>query len=333
MILPSSSSSHPLLYKGGKDIAALQMLKALCIFLVVQHHICSCIGFALLPFRISVPTFYMITGYFLIGSDGMLHTEKIKRSIIKLLKLTAKIQAIYIAYFILSNLNDPQLLKSTLLSWQTWAKTIFICGPFGYQLWYLPALIEALVVILIAAKYNRCHRLLILSVVGIMLNFILGYFSPTEHQLALYRNFLTDAIPFIYIGMVLRLNEHHITLKLKTLVMLLVGAMILLYLENAFIKPHPWGDLVFMTIPVTLLFFIISLKAVHIGNNPIAVLGRLHSSNIFFYHILVSYLLEDFVKLCNLSSYNSTIYAWEAFIVYFLTLLLSCALRAVSLVR
>jgi hypothetical protein len=132
--------------------------------------------------------------------------------------------------------------------------------------------------------------------------------------------------------MVLRLNEHHITLKLKTLVMLLVGAMILLYLENAFIKPHPWGDLVFMTIPVTLLFFIISLK-VHIGNNPIAVLGRLHSSNIFFYHILVSYLLEDFVKLCNLSSYNSTIYAWEAFIVYFLTLLLSCALRAVSLVR
>ena len=64
-------------YKGQTELYGLQILKFLCALFVVQIHTPSGLRDLLVPvIRIAVPVFFMISGYFLPDSTGVIRKYK-----------------------------------------------------------------------------------------------------------------------------------------------------------------------------------------------------------------------------------------------------------------
>lgn len=112
--------------------------------------------------RIAVPFFFMVSGYFVISNIFNVDKEKnytlIKKSIHKTLKLYCIATIIYI----------PVNLYSGNLSFHngilTLLKDILFDGTF-YHLWYLPAAIIGMLLLVFLLKYFKTRTVLIISIV------------------------------------------------------------------------------------------------------------------------------------------------------------------------
>lgn len=89
-------------------------------------------------FRVAVPYFFMVTGYFLLGKYSLdtsfLNRQKVKLFLIKILKIYSFVILLYLP---LSIINGTITAKTSLL---TWLKLIIFDGTF-YHLWYFPGII------------------------------------------------------------------------------------------------------------------------------------------------------------------------------------------------
>jgi hypothetical protein len=123
---------------------------------------------------------------------------------------------------------------------------------------------------------------------------ILGYDIDVSY-IYIYRNFFTIAIPFMYIGMLIRVNEHKINCSIKALAYAILCVIVLLYAEYILLGRGYVVELMLMSVPLIIFSFIIALK-IRMPNNWFSKLGRDHSSFIYIYHVLVRCLCH-FVKL------------------------------------
>lgn len=118
-----------------EEVQSVNALKFVCALMVVGIHVDFVLrSYVLFLYRIAVPVFFMISGYFLLSQDSTVCKEKVAKIIRKILKLAVWSNLLYIG---LNFCLDRQWLYPvlpTLLSGDT------ICCA----LWYLTAYIQCL---------------------------------------------------------------------------------------------------------------------------------------------------------------------------------------------
>jgi hypothetical protein len=202
-----------------------------------------------------------------------------------------------------------------------WIKLVLYGNTLAHQLWYLTALMQALIVFHLCTKYRLLLRNLpFIVLIGIALFLIVNEVQLLNLSYYYYRNFFTFAVPFMYIGMVIRLNEHRICTLTKPIIMALIAGFLLLYAEYAMLRKPYMCELSVMVILVSIFVFVLALKS-KVRNSLVANIGRNHSSNIYVYHTFVLMLFDTnkFHAIC----YSST----GVFEVFFATMLFSSFLR------
>lgn len=163
--------------------------------------------------KIAVPLFFIINGYFLDLSNTPKVVQHVKRLFI-----------IYIvwALFYLP-VSYPYMDGATLIR-------VFIIGFL--HLWYLPALIGAIIMLFFVNKVIKNRIILVLLAIIL---FSIGYWIQmkdpyTNTEMLKYRNFLFFGFPFVLIGYVLK----KINLKRyrKIMVILTLLGFVILMLES-----------------------------------------------------------------------------------------------------
>lgn len=318
---------------NGKAISNLHLLKAVGAFMVIAIHANGMFPSWIEGWtRYGVVAFLMITGYFLPGTDGTLDTDRIKRDIIKIFKLDVFIQTVYILFHIVRSLYTPGYFDETFLSLHNWI-IFFVTGRFfGYQLWYLHALILALSTVWILTKLHLERLIYVLAFIGPVINLVTGsylfLYSDADLSPFVSRNFLTVGIPSIAMGIWLRRNESRLP-SLRVLLTTFIIAALLSVAECALIiDVKSKGDIMLMTLPSTLLLFSICLRAPQVkASNRLASIGQHHSMNLYLYHVMVIFILYDITILWEVID---DFYFWIYPVTVALTYLLSISLKRVS---
>jgi surface polysaccharide O-acyltransferase-like enzyme len=329
--IPTNSSCRPPLYQGGREIPALQMLKALAAFAIVDIHFGN--GFIrTLPLdRTAVPIFLMITGYFLLNADGYLTLSRIKHTLIKVVKLDLIAQLIYLVMSIIEVAFWTPEKMDLRFSTKALIEVVLVGNSWGGVLWYLHGVAQALVVLYLLVRYNRMKWLPWLSAIGLAICIVVGCYKsailPVEYMKEYYihRNFFTTCLPMMFIGMTIRLNEHKINKSFKQLGWLSFAFLVALYCEYEIVarvlRLHSC-EIYICNLPLAVCLFCAALKAPAMPRlQALVTNGRKHSQNIFLFHGLVQ-------RIVVCPPLRSAIHIYTVSpIIYLLTLLLSLAIN------
>lgn len=297
----SFPSYDDLLYKRDRHLPALEVLKLIAALLVMALHMFP-LSFFNPVFRLAVPVFFIISGFFLMDSTGSIKPEAVKHSLKKILLLTLYANGIYFvgAMIFGANLGFPilQEMKTTYF-WRCFL--IYGDGKFAIHLWYLTAYLQALIIIYLAARFRFGKLLFILIPAGIILNLALGTYSswlPKTFEPYVSRNVLTIALPCLMIGILLR-RWHHRLLSSRAMFILFAALLVAAYAETFFVagfKPGTTalrGDIVAFTVPAAACLvgaFLVIPSSVNFGF--LARWGALFSAEIYIYH-LIPILMTD----------------------------------------
>jgi surface polysaccharide O-acyltransferase-like enzyme len=313
-----------LFYKGDHEITSLQVLKALAAFAIVLIHTDFIAKNYLEPIiRNAVPLFFMITGYFLLNRNGVLILNRVRHTIIKLLKLTIIAQCFYLAVTFIPN---PHKAIEFILKPDQVLSLLFIGGKFGGPLWYLHGTIEALIVLYLAFRFRFARILPYIIVCGLLLNILLGsyaiFWTSGPFPIPIHRNFFTIALPCIYLGMCIRRFEHKIAMSLGKLTFITILLYVLLYVECiGILRKMLLADIFLLTIPTSIMTFAWTLRVRQVSQcSRLANIGRKDSLNIFILHWFIRNTLRE-------TPYDYTSYEWIE--VSILSLLISVTLRKI----
>lgn len=267
-------------------------------------------------FRIAVPTFLIINGYYLYN---IINTNEFFKNQKKLVVLYITWMCVY-SYFWIPNNSSIDIFLNIL---------------FGYHLlWYIPSLILASF-ILRQCRNLRPKNLLFISLflylTGLIIQYIIntGYADTTitneQLKITLYRNFLFDCFPFLCIGFLInKLGITAIFSKLsKKTAYAFLAISICLLLAESIINKEIFGinkpiDLFIFSIPTSITFFLIAKSGTLTGNSKNL---SDFATAIFFAHVLC-------IKATNIAfdliGANNKSFLFFTIIV--LTLILSLAL-------
>ena len=157
--------------------------------------------FTRIIFRIAVPLYLMITGYYILKKS-----LKQKEVLINYLK---KISTIYLSSIIIYSL----FLIKNFSNWQVFLRDIFFTGPF-YHLWYFPALILGIITTYYIIKYiPEKYQIIICAIlyfIGILGDNYYGFLHTADIFTSFYkfvanitgytRNFLFYVPIFLMLG-------------------------------------------------------------------------------------------------------------------------------------
>lgn len=270
---------------------SLDLLKIILAFLVVLHHSPSPIHDIMWPITsCAVPSFFMISGYFLFGKE-ISYNRMMKRAI-RITKIFCwSLLIFYICFWVrheepyIPNLKDICLL-------------VFVNSvPFGLHLWYLTAYIYALIILAILARKNKILWFGYISIVGLLLYFMLDiwhiYYNVPRFLTLIYctRNFFFTAIPMMSLGAMVS-NWKPDSGKTKWIVASLIVFSICAVIEaNTFHLNNHIGDYFFFTIPVSFSLLMLFLNCEIRKQNVLAKWGARYSLFIYLLHpIMISIL-------------------------------------------
>lgn len=306
-----------------KFIASIDALRFLCAILVVALHV----SFYPNPYyRVAVPIFYMITGYFLVSDLPNAPIERILKSILKAVKLTLMANLIY---FVVKFL----ILRQTHLAI---LELILFGDAISFHLWYLTSLIEGLLCIWIIKKYTIYKVVPYLIVLGFLANFILGdyscFFFETPPRIPISgnhtvldcnRNFFTTALPFLLLGGLMP-RFHNVSLRQAGASTVLFGVIMIIE-YNFLLKFYPDGKLCGDTLVSTIFMSMAVMQMFLKMNNSSWVIhttakwGRKFALDIYIYHILIKIIL---LKVISFSPFEINVgknNIWFAVLVFLLT--------------
>lgn len=280
-----------------REFISLNYLKGICAILVVLIHTHLIGKEALIPFyRCAVPLFYMISGFFLMGSDEEWHREKIGRYIKKMLIIWGVTDLVYLLFscFVFTQYNP-----FTDASFSSILRTLFLEAVFGGQfcgpLWYITSYVWVLVIL----RFWKCRPgKFNFMIVGacLLANVLLGSYDfvlPIENIPSYAnRNVLTTALPFVMLGGFLKpfVGSYGKRLSAK----LFFGLLVLCYLELGFLYfiGSRDGD-VFLITPVLSIFaFAWFVNHPDFGKGSwIYKVGKDYSLNIYLFHTLAIWIV------------------------------------------
>lgn len=224
--------------------------------------------------KIAVPSFFIINGYFLDFTDQ----QKVIKYIIKMIKI----------YIVWTLFYLPFLIEKASLSMYPILLTMGY-----YHLWYLPALIGAVICIFFIKKH--IHNKVLIFVFAVLL-FGIGYYiqqtNPYSNlRIFMYRNFLFMGIPFVLLGNIIKGFDFSQYRRLITITAII--SLLALFFESSFyiytygVMPNIYISLI-VTCPLLMIFVLQRSKKKVTLNEDI---GQL-SSAIFFIHPAILFLID-----------------------------------------
>jgi peptidoglycan/LPS O-acetylase OafA/YrhL len=286
-------------YNGKSEIQSLQVLKLFCAFLVIVRHSTNPLRecyFTEIISQIGVLIFAMITGYFLLNSNGELKLSRLKYTAIKIAKIYIVAQLFYFAIWAeMTYKYAPHIITEFFTCPKEIILAIIYGDKFFCGIWYLSSMVEAIGVLALLVKFNKLKWLPYLCLIGFIGKMALGpyRFMWTEIKFEpwQYCNFLTVIVMCLYAGMFIRLNEDKIKASIKSLSLCAIVVYGLLVLERLIIKSAGY-EFEFFTMPFAIVTFMLALKINKIPHTELlAKLGREHSMNIFLWHYFIQLIL------------------------------------------
>ncbi len=218
-------------------------------------------------FRIAVPFFLMVTGYFIIPAS-LKNKETLKKYTLKI----AKIYAISILIFLPLNLYNHYFTNT---SWIGILKDIFINGTF-YHLWYFPALLLGLWItyFLLKIKNNKIKisSFLLLYSIGLFGDSYYGFIKDISFLEPIYhfifslfdytRNGIFYTPIFLGIGYLISQkeikieNKHKVLLVLNFILLIVEGTLLYFYEK----QKHSSMYISLITLSYLLFLFLIQIK-------------------------------------------------------------------------
>ncbi|NDV69272.1 acyltransferase family protein [Dysgonomonas sp. 25] len=230
--------------------------------------------------KIAVPCFFIINGFYI--NSIINNKQKTYAHIKKLIVVYTTWSIIYIGLY--AHSFEIKSIKTLL---------VLLMG-YGH-LWYLPALIGAILMIYITRRVNKVY-LLSIAIFLYFLAYILQRIYTTEPMFIVYkyyffRNFLFFGFPFVFIGYFLfdALKSSTLLCNRKILILAIVIGFALLFIERSImehlIPGYNYGDFyfaLFFLCPALVLFVL----AISRYKNVDGYISKL-ASCIYFAHMLV----------------------------------------------
>lgn len=250
--------------------------------------------------RTAVPLFYMITGYFLINAEGEITQKRLTRLLWKILKLDLAIQLACMLFNLATEFSgiESSLVDtsySAVFSLRGFINTLTVGSHFGFHLWYLNSLIQALFVILLVVKWGKIKLLYWGIPLGLAANLLLGTYGflidgdmSTGYRDFVSRNFFTCALPCIALGIWLRGNAGRLMRNVRLTAGIAVAVLVLAAVEYSALSRcgvTRYGNLFIFTIPLAVLLFLLALRVDGSGfRESLVRFGADYSRNIYLFH-------------------------------------------------
>lgn len=317
--------------------AIFDILKLFLTFLIIVLHFAWSIpdSIRLTLTRIGVPTFFIISGYFLYHSDSNI----VKKRTMKAVKKGIIIAIIAIISYFIAELflfNNTRLLNIKYLIISMLRLAAFQEVDFGF-LWYI---ISYPIGILFAYLINKSSKdstkiCITISAILLIFNLLLGNYSNLLNiniSLICSRNAYFCATPFILIGILLKKHKDCFTHKEKLFISLGLLFFALQYFEftllnKIFIFNHT--DLFVSTIFASICLFT-GLSSLNLNGK---MFYKIFKPNITLYiYLLQSFINKLFFKIPYLRSITSNpCYFLLLFVILFI--LSHCLCSVIELIK
>lgn len=238
-------------------------------------------------FRIAVPIFFIISGFFLYRSDEFQTIYRLKQTFIKIFWITVYANILYLLIKIPHNFNFNFLVD--LILWGD--------KNGGGHLWYLNAYLETLLVMMLFAKLRKLDILWCLIPFLVVLGLLAGKYNTAIHIISynftLSRCFLTVGIPCVGAGYLIAKYKDELLTNIRYPILGLLFIILLSEFEAwlfqcGIIPVQRDADIFAMTIPFAVMLFICCLKFPRLGENSIfEKWGWKYSTYIYIFHILI----------------------------------------------
>ena len=326
--------------------ASLDVLKAICAFLVVCIHVPfpGKVGeyFTALT-RVAVPIFFMITGFF--HADVVLG-RKSKDQIKKIFLLSIKANVIFLVWkFVYNAVKGKQAVHVFVLeafSSDALAKFfLFNDNQVGPHLWYLSAILYVLIIVFLIDRLNAKKVLYYSTPILLLGDLVLGKYSLVflGHEVPYYyvRNFLFVGLPYFSIGNIIRDRYSHIErIGRKWLVSAMVlfsfttiaERMILVSVGKNAVRDH-YLSTTFLAVSIFMYTLVRQGRQGANSNRQklLAKIGREYSADIYIVHPIIITILQVVFSILGLR----TIYVRMApMIVYMGTIVVISVTRTLK---
>lgn len=301
------------------DTRFLNVMKfIMAIFVMVVHfspfktihpllHFISIHGFT----RIAVPFFFLSSGY-LLSERGYIPSDRLKKTLKKLIKLYIFWTFIYSPLILLQLFNTPSPLHWSI----TLVRIFFFEGSF-IHLWYFVASIIGLVMVTTLQRFIKTRfifsLLIMLFILGVMgdsyygLSITIPYLSTFKTTLFQFinttRNGVFFAPIFIYTGMLIKQFQPHF--KRHTLFISFILILTLSFIEIFFLRSQGWAkdyNLTFLIYPLSLMSFLISLR---VKVNFDTDRYRSMATTLFYLHIYAYVIIQTLLNQGDITRFRN----------------------------
>lgn len=287
-----------------REFEGLHVLKFICAIFVIGIHT----GFPkyndlLMGYSaIAVPIFFMISGFFIGGYQRDQRYNKIRCSIIKILKLSIWANLLYFVltfpYKIVATGNIDMIRFVGSNIWALFRSVLFTGCEYGIHLWYLTSFVHVLLLYMILCKLKVKEKwYFLIVIISLLANLSLGTYSNLVGLDAFdikdiwNRNAVTVGLPSFLLGVVLN-NHKYIQPLMKYRHSLIFGMVLCQYMELLLIGKY--GCITFSTLPLSVMCIVVfmckNVKGLVVS--PFKYLGRKHSSNIYIWHYGFIYMYD-----------------------------------------
>lgn len=309
---------------GKQEVSSLYLLKGIGAFLVVVCHV------PLFWVRdnleiitsLAVPLFFAISGY-------LLYAPSYKDSMKKALKSAKKVVIILCVVNFIHWLTLLPSYGNVMDSIEKVIEFLLLGNTFSGHLWYLTAMVEALLLIALVLKVGKGRGIEILPFM-LILNWLCGRYS---FVLDIHTNIYTAlhyAVPFISIGYILAKYEKEVVLKFNNIKMGgVIGVIsIIEYLLYNYYGLKGNGG-IFLTAPLLLSSIMcLAMANKKMGDSTWLVhVGKYYSASIYYFHILVAVCLT---KLFVFWGYLQIYSLFGSILVFMATIVVAVCLRTVQ---
>lgn len=301
-------------------VSSLYVLKAICAYLVISLHapIGAFSEIITTLAQISVPIFFMVTGYFLYVQEQ----EQLKK------RLESSIKKVAILWLIINPIMAAigWYRIPLFYQWITWSKWILMGHhPLYGHLWYITSLLQTLIVFYILTRL-KLSKYLYLGIVFWLLRIVFADLRPIifgSPDTMLSCNFLMTGIPYMATGILIKQFIVQFQ-KISSLVSVLgVIVAIGLAIVAAYVLPSasPWGYVLKLLCKIILIFscFLLALRYPHVGANSMAeYIGKTLSANIYYWHLVVVTFCTYFISVEVFNNWGAVIVSILSTIVAYL---------------
>lgn len=296
------------------QIDVLKFLLSLCV--VGIHTIDPKGHFIKLMFDVSVPVFFVISGYMMydkIVDDGDRYINKRLRKILRLYIIWSCVYfplTVYGGY--LSVCEGREIGKVVL----DVVRRYLLVGEnyCSYILWYILAMVVGLLMIKIFRKFSHFNTITVWGGVAVVCVVLIGqlldYYGDSSISMMYRKIFLTtrnglfEGFPLLYLGMSARKCFKEKVCDVRFSIIITCLASLLLGVVSIFLGPI-WGrlSLYMMSAFIVTTFFLMPVKYTY---NTYFVFLRKLSTWIFFTHLIILFALNKYGVLTGIDKFMYT---------------------------